>query len=289
MKIFASIITYNPDIIRLSCLIESLISQVDKLIIVDNCSTNAGQIEDILVQYRQLYVNKITVKYNEKNKGIAYALNQSLYYCNRHNCNWLLTMDQDSIVPKGFINRYIPYCKESVGQLCCNFVNKNTPDLKVEKMSPLTIPVGVKEAEKYNVYACITSGSLNNVNACLKVGGFLSKLFIDYVDYDISLKLFQNGYDNILINDNFIEHNFGDAVDKRFFLLKYTDYNFSPKRLFYKSRNAIYMINHYPSYKYYFIKAILYDIFCCLVNFRIKHLSSCLNGIFVGMKKYLTA
>ena len=57
MIIFASIITYNPDIERLSCLIESVITQVDKLIIVDNCSTNVNQIEDILVQYRQLYVN----------------------------------------------------------------------------------------------------------------------------------------------------------------------------------------------------------------------------------------
>ncbi len=284
MIVFASVITYNPNISQLKELIDSVINQVERILIVDNNSSNYNSVLELIEGYRMLNFH-IAIKHNSKNMGVAYALNQSINYCKRNDCGWLLTLDQDTVIPNELIRNYLPYCKNNVGQICCNFINKKTPQLDITKMSPLTIPVNGYINMDYDlVYACITSGTLINVEACLNIGGYNNSLFIDFVDYDISLKFYENGFKNILLKKIAIEHNFGEANIKSFLWMKYTDYGFSPLRSFYKTKNSIYMIRKYPYFKMYFIKSILYELFCAIVNFRKNNIIESLKGLFYGFK-----
>ncbi len=281
MTVYASIITYNPKKELLGKAVSAVINQVDKLVIVDNCSDNGFNFSDISDHISEEQNSKTVFISNDRNTGIAEALNIAVGVCNKDCCEWLLTLDQDSVVPADLIDSYLKYMDlDNIGQLCCGFVDNNQTDLEVEKMSPLTIPVfGEKKDDCYKVYACITSGSLLNVPACLKAGGFNNDLFIDYVDYDISLKLYNKGFSNYYIPSVKMHHEFGNAHIKRFLWLRYTDYRFSPSRVYYKARNAVYMKRKYPEFKALFTKSLIYDLMCIVLGFRIKCLGQFIKGL----------
>ena len=287
MTVYASIITYNPKKELLGKAVSAVIDQIDKLIIVDNFSNNGFSFADISGRLSNEQNDKTVFIGNDRNVGIAEALNAAVSVCEQDGCEWLLTLDQDSVVPSDLIDSYRKYLDlEKIGQLCCGFVDNNQTDLEVEKMSPLTIPVsGEGKSGQYKVYACITSGSLLNVKACLEVGGFNNVLFIDYVDYDISLKLYNKGFSNYYIPSVKMHHEFGDAHIKRFLWLRYTDYRFSPSRVYYKARNAVYMKRKYPEFKAVFTKSLIYDLMCIVLGFRLKCLGQFIKGLMDSSSK----
>lgn len=280
MKVFASIITYNPNISVLQSCIFSVIHQVDRLLVIDNGSLNSDEIKCLIEKSNNMNTGRIVCRWNHKNQGIAYALNQAVHYCNRNGAEWLLTLDQDSIIPNDLIRQYKPFCDNKTGQICCNLVNPKLKKLPIHKMSPLTLPVNrFRKLNYYKIFACVTSGSLLNVEACKNVGLFDDSLFIDYVDYDMSLKLYYAGYNNIFLPNVEMIHNFGEAEEKSLLGIKYTDYCFSPFRIYYKARNCIIMIKRYPYFKRTFYKAFLYELYCTLRSLDTKKIKSFYNGI----------
>ena len=282
--VYASIVTYNPEIDLLNSCIDAVLLQVEKVVIIDNCSSNLSFIHDLLKKYCKKYPGRIAYKYNTNNKGIAYALNQAVRYCKRHGIKWLLTLDQDTIIPEGLVERYSSYLyNDRVGQICCDIENYDDPGLDIIKMSPLTVSYK-KTGEVFKVYACITSGSLLNVEACLDVGGFKKDFFIDYVDYEMSLELGASGYYTLYLPDVQISHRFGVAEKKRILGVEFTDYHFSPLRTFYKVRNGIYMIQKYPKHRRVFLKSVIYDIICSIVCLRKECCISAFRGIVAGIK-----
>ena len=104
--------------------------------------------------------------------------------------------------------------------------------------------------DKYSeMDACITSACFMNVGICEKIGMFNEKLFIDDVDLDYSFRLIDNNYKIYRINSIVTQHHWGNPVEKRFLFIKYSDYQYSTSRLYYQSRNAIYMIRKYKKHR----------------------------------------
>ena len=280
MKTIASIVSYNPDISVLETSLHSVITQVDRILIIDNCSNNTEELKTLISTIKSMYPGKVNCIFNQKNYGMAFALNQAVAFCKQDECQWLLTLDQDSILPPNMIEEYSKYCKDDIGQICCNLVNPEETDLDITKMSPLTIQSGNSNyKDAYPVYACITSGSLLNVNAFIESGGVNNELFIDYVDYDISLKLYYHGYDNLFLPYMKFKHHFGNAEKKKVLGISFTDYNYSPARMYYKARNGRYMKKTYPEFKKVFSKSMLYDFGCAVLCLRFKCIRSFLKGL----------
>lgn len=71
ITVLAGIVTYNPEISRLRENIESIITQVKQVIVVDNGSSNIGDIKKIIKNFERT----VLVELNE-NLGIATALNK---------------------------------------------------------------------------------------------------------------------------------------------------------------------------------------------------------------------
>ncbi|WP_244505189.1 glycosyltransferase, partial [Escherichia coli] len=67
-KVLAIIVTYNPEIIRLTECINSLAPQVERIILVDNGSNNSDLIKNISI-------NNLEIILLSENKGIAFAQN----------------------------------------------------------------------------------------------------------------------------------------------------------------------------------------------------------------------
>lgn len=225
--ILAGIVTFNPDLDRLEENILSVITQVDKLIIVDNASANINRIEELLA-FKFQDVNLIR---NDTNMGIAYALNQEAQYCLVNGYSWLLSLDQDSVIPKGLISEYEKYVQdESIGMLTCKVVDRNFGELEQSNSQHRNVE---------EVSLCITSASLLRVAAWQKVGGYFEPMFIDGVDFDMCYLLMENGYKILKLNNVSFLHEVGKSKKTKFLGKEVQYFNHSPLRNYYIFRNNI--------------------------------------------------
>ena len=191
--ILAGIVTYNPDINKLKQCFLSICRQVDAVLIVDNASYNIDKIKDLIKNF----TIKKQVIVNNKNLGIAKALNQILNYASDNNFEWFLTLDQDSICNKKMIEIYKQYCLSDVAQISCIIKDRNR---------------GVINGKAFGeIDYCITSGALNNTLKLKSVGGYDNEFFIDGVDIDVSLKLKKNGNRIIKVNYLGLLHEIGSG------------------------------------------------------------------------------
>lgn len=234
--ILGVIITYNPDLNLLNKNINSIIDDVDSIIIVDNGSI---EIEELFI----LETAKIKVISNAINLGIAEALNTALKYAKENLFDFILTMDQDSFFESATVQDLLLGFKNHKTAIVC----PSLKDMNSQYFDSVT--------EEYSqVFTAITSGSLCNVTILKSVGGFDSKMFIDYVDFELCLRLQKNGYKIIQSQKSVLCHHLGESKIHYLFGLPIISTNHSPLRRFYYARNKIYI------YKKYFFTFPIYVI-----------------------------
>ena len=230
----AGIVLYNPEIEKLRKVISSVINQVDLLILVDNCSENISEIKQIEKEF-----SKVKFVLNNSNEGIAKGLNQIVKTCYQAGYDWVLTLDQDSEVIGKLLDAYKPFLDvDKIGQITCLVKDVNIGIMHGE---------GFTDNYRY-VERCITSGSLLNVKACMKVGLFDEKMFIDYVDFDMSFSMRENGYKIVQVNQCGLLHEMGVSlvkkVGEKYIIITQHD---SMNRYFFFARNLVYCIKkHSP-------------------------------------------
>ena len=122
--ILCVVVSYNPDISIKKC-IKAIYNQVDEIVIVDNGSSKNSDIIN-------LFNNdpKINVIFNDKNLGIACALNKGVKYALKNKYKWILTMDQDSEATTDMINKmlssYNKLSQQYKGKTKANLLSKPT-------------------------------------------------------------------------------------------------------------------------------------------------------------------
>lgn len=235
MECVAGIVLYNPCIDRLRKNIDAIFPQVNEVLLIDNASTNIDDINKLVDDYKKKNVS-IELVCNDKNKGIAYALNQILEYALKNKYPLFLTLDQDSISSSELILRYAEYYDNSVGQMTCNIVDEKTGTVDYVLWDNM---------KKKEVDTCITSGALNNTIAINRVGGFNSSLYIDGVDLDVSLKLRNFGYKILRVNYDGLLHELGDGKTINVIGKTIRMSHHSPWRNYYARRNLIYVARKY--------------------------------------------
>lgn len=238
-NIVAGIVLYNPNIERLLKNIESVYPQVEKIIVFDNGSDNYGKV----VKYLQKFSNIIKIS-SSVNKGIAHALNEIAIKAKEMKYDWLLTLDQDTVIYKNLINTYTKYLNlPQLGQLCCGYEDANLPGSKIG------INIKFPEYKVYKVKKCITSGSLINLKALENVGGFDEALFIDGVDDEISYLLEENQYFTYKVNFIGMSHELGKIDKGRLFSKEIKHSNYGPMRRYYIARNRMILSKRYKKYQ----------------------------------------
>lgn len=232
MKVSAGIVLYNPDIERLRENIESIAHQVDYILLVDNGSNNKIEIKSILNMDCDIRIIR-----NEKNNGIAYALNQILQDAKENGVQWFLTLDQDTVSNDGLIKNYLENISENIGQISCNIIDRN-----IGYIDQINNYHGNKTVE---IDFCITSGCINNTKALLDIGGYEEKLFIDGVDLDVSCDLRKHGYKILNMNFDGILHELGAGKNKKIMGINFKIAHHIPWRNYYARRNIIYVAKKY--------------------------------------------
>jgi len=223
--ILAGITLFNPNLKRLKENIAAITTQVDSILCVDNGSNNIVKIEHILsLQYPDIIFIK-----NFKNLGVATALNQMFQYAQFNGYDWVLTLDQDSICPQNLIKEFKEFIgKKRIGCICPLVKDRNY--MRIDK----------HHGKVEKVDKCITSASLNSVDAWKDVKGFTDELFIDFVDHDYCAKLIEHGYKILRINSVILLHEIGKGKDHKLFGLHFTTLNHNAFRKYYIVRNRIY-------------------------------------------------
>lgn len=269
-KVAAGIVLYNPSIDRLKKNIDAVISQSERIILFDNGSKNIHEIEHFLSSYNY----SITLVKSKKNTGIAHALNEIARLAFDEKYEWLLTLDQDTVIKPTLVETYLKYLElPQVGQLCCDFIDRNTGKREYNEFNK----EDYKEIDKW-----ITSGSLISLSALKAVGGFDEDLFIDYVDFDMCFALKEEGYKNYIINTVGMIHEIGARKEYRILKKDIDVMNHSAFRHFFITRNEIIVYKRYPKerlpnmYKIQvntLIKIILFE------EHKIKKIKAVISGI----------
>lgn len=235
-NICAIIITYNGKQ-TLSSTIEHVIKKVNHVVIVDNYSTDGTR------EYLDIIKSSsLTVIHNEKNYGIAQALNRGVEHAEKNGFHWVLTMDQDSVISENMIDEMVKvYSKLTerersiTASLSPRVVYKDKDFIKKSNTSK----------PYYEKTAVITSGNLVKTAAIKEVGGYEEKLFIDSVDFDFCLRLKKRGLKILLCNNATMFHSLGETVEKRLLGIKISIHLHSKIRKYYISRNHAYIIREY--------------------------------------------
>jgi len=241
-EILAVIVSYNPDEKIVRCY-SSIKCQVDKVIIIDNFSQ-----EENSKKYLKQLSTETEIIYNDKNYGIAKALNQAAKYATANNYKWLLTIDQDSeFLPNTYslmLSFYEKMSDKDKTMLIAPQFKKRT---EYEQQNALLKDINWQEET-----LIITSGSLIKTEIFKKIGFFEEKLFIDRVDFDFCFRININGFTTKVAKNLFFICEFAKEEKKHSFTVT----NYSAQRRYYITKNTVYLLKYFFS----FPKEILYLI-----------------------------
>lgn len=292
----ALIITYNPPA-HFGGHIEQLFSEFGNIILVDNGST--PEIQTLLEEQSQAWGEALTLILNEKNLGIAAALNQGFRWAIEHGHQYIIALDQDSMPAPGMLKALTEGREEhpnrdNLALLAPMIIEELVPHLplymrrKNNHFMPEYVPA--KKGLLRNITITITSGSLYNLEIWQKLGPFRDDFFIDYVDTEYNLRAIQHGYEISVQCEARLIHNLGKRQQKKLlWKMLYPTFH-SPVRWYYISRNRIAMLRLYalkqPHWFIYEIDAMIRAFIrvFTLENQRIQKFRAFLYGTYDGLR-----
>ena len=226
MKIEGVVVLYNPNK-NIIDNIKTYINEVETLYVIDNSSEKDNSLINEIKQLSQkcLYID------NFSNKGIAYALNMGVKLAIKESSDWLLTMDQDSKFEKNDLFKLIESIDEDDIQ-------------NIGIISPLH-NINEHNMNSDNNHITMTSGNLLNLHILEKIGFFLEDLFIDSVDTEYCLRLYEHGYRIKRNHAVLLNHNLGEQKVYTLLWKKYTSSNHNAIRRYYMMRNRLYIWDKY--------------------------------------------
>lgn len=238
MKICAGIVLYEPDEERLKENITAVLSQVERVFILDNGSRNIDEIQSLIADS-----SKISFILNGKNEGIAKALNQLCKKALDMGFDYIVTLDQDSVADENMLEEMRHYIDEDTGIIAPRVLD-DFEEIKSEEL-PLT--------EK--VDRPVTSGCLTSLKIWRELGGFDEKMFIDCVDFDYDTRVLKADKKIIRVNRAILHHRLGCAKEVKFFVF------FGKLLGIEKLKKPFYTYNHSVTRTYYYARNIKYYIF----------------------------
>lgn len=248
MKISATVVLYKPDLSVLNN-IESYGYDVDLLIVIDNSEKVNKELQ---VELLERFKNIVYYSKNQ-NLGIATALNIACDISIENECDWILTMDQDSkfLNFKHYINCLIKLDDTSEVAL----LGANTRRYAQEE---LPHEPSFEYSEEFSL---ITSANFLNLKLFNAIGRFDEKLFIDVVDFDYCIRVNLNKYKIYLFKDVLVEHSVGNLYKRKNLITRKTrnKIEHSPIRVYYYTRNYLNLCSKYNNFypeKFGFLKIL---------------------------------
>jgi rhamnosyltransferase len=295
----AIIVTYHPDQ-DFSQRLAALLAQLTRVVIVDNGS------EESCLAPLQPYLaddNRVTIRRNETNLGIATALNQGFRMLIAEGYGWVLTLDQDSIPAAGMVAALCDRLKADpdpsriamVGASRRDAVDPGTEHLWVRPKAgfPFFERVACKRLDDGGTTLVITSGTLTSTAVFEEIGPFRDELFIDLVDIEYSLRARRAGYRIVGACGANLVHRIGATRTRSVFGIPVVVTHHAPVRRYYLFRNSVILMGEYfgvcPHWIIYHCLALGQVVLGVILFERRKfaNLRACCLGIYDGVRQKL--
>lgn len=288
IRIGAIVVLYNPDLTVLNRVLECLHGQVDSICAIDNSDSVCydGAPTKLIDKYVKL----------DFNKGIAAAQNVGLRYFIQKQYDYILFVDQDTIIKQGTVKRlldtylYLLSKKYDVGTVCPIGRDKDTHVMYTYNIAKIRDLIELQH-DNMNIMEVIhtmSSMSLVKVSHFERVGLMDESLFIDGVDCEWCWRAGKlSGFRFFYDKDIIIDHKLGYGNKK---VAGRTISLATPFRLFYQYRNYLWFLRRdYVPKQWlrkngmkYIIKMVYYPLFA---HNRWLCMKNIIRGISAGMKK----
>lgn len=192
-RVAAIVPAYEPSVPDLLELLRSLIARDLPVLVVDDGSPTADHLADAAS------LGATTLRH-EANAGIARSLNDGLAFADEQGAQWLLTVDQDTRLPAGYVEALLASVRPGVGVVGAETIGDASGDLDY----PAHVVNGQLLTEEV-----FQTGSLWSVAAMQTVGGFDEHFGIDAVDAAACLRLREAGFRVALAPGVRLEHRYG--------------------------------------------------------------------------------
>ena len=269
MNAFLSIIVvYNPKVDLLVKDICSFIKNVDLLIIWQN-----SVLSDDVREYISSLGNIIFAG-NGINQGIPTALNFALSYAIKNGYDYLLTMDQDSVL-ENFDNYKNTVIKKNQEKTCIVGAYQTFLESKLSE-------------DIFSEYKwVITSGTIFPIRLLNEIGGFETSFFIDTVDIEVCIRARKYGYKCYICRTGKLIQKYGVKHTIKMLNKTINYVVYSPDRIYGIFRNLTMLLITYRnkeiSYELFTFSFIVIKSAVFEKRNRTKSLLAMLSGIIDGV------
>ena len=231
-EIGAVVVTYHPDA-AFASRVAACAKQVADTVIVDNASN-----ESVRRLLAELALDEgIHLLQNEKNLGVATALNQGVRWLRERGYRWALLLDQDTVPSDHMVEILIDVYHavdepEHIAVVGSNYSGQDgAPAYRCRG----------NESRWMTRKTVITSGSLISMRVFDLIGPFRDDLFIDHVDHEYCLRAASRGFKTIMTCRPAMTHVIGEKARRRIAGFVIATSVYSPERHYYKGRNHVIM------------------------------------------------
>ena len=203
LPVVAVVPTFRPAESATELVVE-LARQVSAVLISDDASPCTA--DPLLFSWQT--IPHVHVIRHETNAGIARGLNDGVQWAKEQGSEWLLTVDQDSILPRRYVSALLAAARdrvqqgENLGAIGAQTIADNSGHMNY----PLNSTLYGSTTEEL-----IQTGTLWNVSALSIIGGFDESLGIDAVDAAACLGLRQCGYSIGVAEGLSLKHQIGQS------------------------------------------------------------------------------
>ncbi|MCR5582032.1 MAG: glycosyltransferase [Eggerthellaceae bacterium] len=192
-RIYATVVTFNPDLKRLRDNLRAVSGQAAGVFVVDNGSRDVRAVRFLVSEFPSCMLVE-----NGQNLGVAAALNRGVRAARDAGAVAVLLLDEDSTSAPGMVQTLARHLDEDVG-LVCPLIGNYLEGDALETSDAVC-----------QVSRAINSGSLVSVAAYEAVGGFDEMLFVDWVDMDFCANLRLHGFRILQTHEVALAHAIGD-------------------------------------------------------------------------------
>lgn len=207
--IVAVVPTYRPDGAALAALVAALRSAGTDVVVSDDASPCTADPD-----LRALAADGVAVVRHRRNAGIARGLNDGFAAAVQRNAPWLLTVDQDTVLPDGYVQALADAAARVQAQLGSTPLGVIAAGAIDDASGEVSYPVHMRDGVA-TTDEVFQTGALWSVPMLQAIGGFDASLGIDGVDAAACLRIRQLGGMVALAPELRFAHHYGEGRQVR--------------------------------------------------------------------------
>lgn len=230
------VVTFEPERSALEALLDALVPQVQRVVVVDN-----GSRTDVAAWLAARSTPAVTLLAQADNRGIAAAQNIGIQWARTQGAAHVLLMDQDSLPAPDMVATLLSALSHhpvpaAAGPRYLDARQDNPPPFIRVRGLHLKRCACTTDSDVVAVDYLIASGCLIPMTVLEEVGVMREDLFIDYVDIEWGLRARHHGFQSYGVCAAHMQHSLGETPMT--WLGKAIPLH-SPLRHYYHFRNAV--------------------------------------------------